>query len=50
MFPESFDIDINKELIYWKCQVKIPMVEYDEYIKAIKNINIVNPKNLIINN
>jgi 5'-3' exonuclease len=50
MFPESFDIDINKELIYWKCQVKIPMVEYDEYIKAIKNINIVNPKNLIIKN
>ena len=49
MFPESFDIDINKELIYWKCQVKIPMVEYDEYIRAIKKINILNPKNLIIN-
>ena len=49
MFPESYDIDINKELIYWKCQVKIPMVDYHEYIKSIKNININNQKNLIIN-
>jgi 5'-3' exonuclease len=48
MFPESFDIDVNKEMIYWKCQVKIPMVEYNEYIKAIKKININNSKNIII--
>ena len=38
MFPETFDIDINKESVYWKCMVKIPMVDYDEYIKEIKNI------------
>jgi 5'-3' exonuclease len=50
MFPESFDIDVNKEMIYWKCHVKIPMVEYDEYIKSIKLINIINSKNLIIKN
>jgi 5'-3' exonuclease len=49
MFPDSFDIDVNKEMIYWKCQVKIPIVEYDEYIEAIKKININNSKNLIIN-
>ena len=36
MFPESFDIDINKESVFWKCQVKIPMVEYYEYIKTAK--------------
>jgi len=46
MFPDSFDIDINKELIYWKCQVRIPMVEYDQYINVIKKININNNKNL----
>jgi len=45
MFPESFDIDINKESIYWKCQVKIPIVEYDEYINIIKLINIIDEKN-----
>jgi hypothetical protein len=50
MFPDNFDIDINKEMIYWKCHVKIPMVEYDEYIKSIKLINIINSKNLIIKN
>ena len=46
MFPESFDIDINKESIFWKCQVKIPMVEYEEYINIIKNININDKKNI----
>lgn len=45
MFPESFDIDINKESIYWKCQVKIPMVEYEEYISVIKLLNISDIKN-----
>jgi 5'-3' exonuclease len=45
MFPESFDIDINKESIYWKCQVKIPMVEYEEYISVIKLLNISDVKN-----
>ena len=50
MFPENFDIDVNKEMMYWKCHVKIPMVEYDEYIKSIKLININNSKNLIIKN
>ncbi len=49
MFPESFDVDVNKELIYWKCQVKIPMVEYNEYINIIKKLNIDNIKNLIKN-
>ena len=47
MFPEKYDIDINKESLFWKCQVKIPMVEYDEYIKNIKLVNIVDEKNII---
>jgi 5'-3' exonuclease len=47
MFPETFDIDINKETQYWKCQVKIPMVEYQEYISVIKKINILDKKNNI---
>jgi 5'-3' exonuclease len=45
MFPESFDVDINKESLYWKCQVKIPMVEYEEYISVIKMVNISDIKN-----
>jgi len=47
MFPERYDIDINKESLFWKCQVKIPIVEYDEYIKNIKLVNIVDEKNTI---
>lgn len=44
MFPQSFDLDINKESLYWKCQVKIPMVEYEEYISVIKLLNITDIK------
>ena len=47
MFPKEFNIDINKEDIYWKCQVKIPIVEYIEYESEIKKINIKNEKNKI---
>jgi 5'-3' exonuclease len=47
MFPESFDIDINKESLYWKCPVKIPMVEYEEYINVIKSFNIDESNNLL---
>jgi 5'-3' exonuclease len=49
MFPESYDLDINKESMYWKCQVKIPMVEYEEYISIIKLLNITDTKNKIQN-
>ena len=34
----SYDIDINTQSKMWKCQVKIPMVEYDEYLSEIKKI------------
>lgn len=47
MFPISYDLDINLQSKMWKCQVKIPMVEYDEYLKEIKSIGISNNKNLI---
>ena len=47
MIPESYNLDVNKEDIYWKCQVKIPMVEYNEYLSAIKKIKIKNNKNKI---
>jgi 5'-3' exonuclease len=47
MFPESFQIDINKELVFWKCQVKIPIVEYTEFEREIKKLNISNEKNKI---
>jgi len=50
MFPEKYDIDINKESIFWKCQVKIPIVEYSEYIKNIKLVNIIDEKNTIQEN
>ena len=47
MFPESFGIDINKEYMFYKCMVKIPIVEYKEYEKCIKELNIKNEKNEI---
>jgi len=47
MLPESFQIDINKEHIFWKCQVRIPIVEYDEFEEEIKKMNILNDKNKI---
>jgi 5'-3' exonuclease len=47
MIPEEFTIDVNKEHIFWKCQVKIPIVEYNEFISEIKKINITNEKNKI---
>jgi hypothetical protein len=50
MFPERYDIDINKESLFWKCQVKIPIVEYDEYINNIKLVNIIDEKNIIQEN
>lgn len=46
MFPKSYDLDINIHSKMWKCQVKIPMVEYNEYLNEIKKINIDNNKNL----
>ncbi len=47
MLPESFQIDINKEHIFWKCQVRIPIVEYNEFEQEIKKIKILNDKNKI---
>ena len=47
MFPESYNLDVNKEDIYWKCQVIIPIVEPNEYINQMKKINISNEKNQI---
>ncbi len=47
MFPESYELDINKEHLFWKCQVKIPIVEYNEYYNEIIKINIDNDKNKI---
>ena len=41
MFPISFSIDINKDDLYWKCPVIIPMVDYDEYVREIKKIDIL---------
>lgn len=49
MFPQSFDLDINKESMYWKCNVNIPMVEYNEYLNVIKTLNISDVKNKIGN-
>jgi 5'-3' exonuclease len=41
MFPISFSIDINKDDLYWKCPVSIPMVDYNEYVKEIKKIELL---------
>jgi 5'-3' exonuclease len=49
MIPEEFSIDINKEHIFWKCQVRIPIVEYNEFINQIKKLNINSEKNKIYN-
>jgi 5'-3' exonuclease len=47
MIPEEFAIDINKEHIFWKCQVRIPIVEYNEFESEIKKLNISSEKNKI---
>lgn len=47
MIPEEFSIDVNKEHILWKCQVKIPIVEYQQFISEIKKLNICGEKNKI---
>lgn len=47
MMPVDFNIDVNKESIYWKCGVKIPPVEYFDLTKNIKKLNINNDKNNI---
>lgn len=49
MLPESFQIDINKEHVFWKCQVRIPIVEYNEFESQIKKLNILSEKNKIYN-
>jgi 5'-3' exoribonuclease 2 len=41
MFPISFSIDINKDDLYWKCPVSIPMVDYNEYVREIKKIDLL---------
>ena len=43
LLPESFDIEINKDSVYWKFPVKIPLIgelEYREYITHIKTLNL----------
>jgi len=47
MIPEEFSIDINKEHLFWKCQVRIPMVEYNEFDREIKKLKILGEKNEI---
>lgn len=47
MMPTSFDIDVNKESVYWKCSVKIPPVEYYDFMTNIHKLNIKNDKNEI---
>lgn len=47
MLPEEFQLDINKENIFWKCQVRIPIVEYNEFESEIKKLNIQDKKNKI---
>ena len=47
MIPEDFEIDVNNESLLWKCHVKLPIVEYNEFILEIKKINIINCKNTI---
>ena len=49
MIPESYDIDVNKDHLFWKCQVKIPIVEYNDFESEIKKLNINNEKNMIYN-
>ena len=43
LLPESYDIEINKDSIYWKFPVKIPLIgelEYKDYIAIIKTMNL----------
>lgn len=47
MMPISFNVDVNKESVYWKCSVKIPPVEYYDYITNIHKLKINNDKNEI---
>lgn len=47
MFPEEYLIDVNKEHIFWKCQVRIPSVEFNEFETEIKKLQITGEKNKI---
>lgn len=47
MFPDEYAIDINKEHIFWKCQVRIPSVEFNEFETEIKKLQIQGEKNKI---
>ncbi len=38
MFPDDYDLDVNKEHIEWKYFIKIPVPDFDDYYDVIKNI------------
>jgi len=53
LFPENYNIEINKDDKEWKYPVKIPIIgelEYNDYIKEIMKINIIDNKNIVIEN
>ena len=40
LFPENYDLDINKEHVDWKFFVKIPIPNFDEYYSIISKYNL----------
>jgi 5'-3' exonuclease len=48
MMPLNFNIDVNKESVYWKCSVKIPPIEYYDFIHGVNKLKIENSKNTIL--
>ena len=40
LFPDSYDLDVNKDIIDWKYFVKIPIPNFDEYYSIVKTLKI----------
>ena len=50
MFPYTFSIDTNKDMVIWKAMMKIPPIgpdDFELYLNEIKKIGITNEKNIL---
>jgi 5'-3' exonuclease len=45
MFPKEYEIEVNRDGVYYKCPVRIPMIEIVEYIESIRRIKMEGKKN-----
>lgn len=51
MLTRTNNIEINKDNVYWKSELKIPYVEFKEYLRYIKPLNLdIKSKDKIVSN